>query len=100
MEHNLLQTPILNKLHITLIGHRHRHCHPFPVGNNVPLLGHVGERLGKLLLAERKLSDGPDLGILNYETCQKSVVPLGGLGKKRAGVRETYGLEVLLDLGL
>lgn len=28
------------------------------------LLGHVGEGLGEVLLAERQLADGPDLGVL------------------------------------
>lgn len=29
------------------------------------LLGHVSERLGEVLLAERQLSGGPDLGVLH-----------------------------------
>lgn len=28
------------------------------------LFGHVGEGLGEVLLAERELADGPDLGVL------------------------------------
>lgn len=48
-------------------------CLPFPFDSFVPqltldmqhaLLGHVGEGLGQMLLAEGQLADGPDLGVL------------------------------------
>lgn len=34
-----------------------------------PLLRHVLKRLFQVLLAERKLADGPDFGILGSDTC-------------------------------
>ena len=50
----------------------------------------MSERLGEVLLAERQLSGGPDLGVLR----QLLVVV------KELRITGTYRLEVLLNLGV
>lgn len=62
--------------------------------NRKPLLGHVLESLGKGLLAERKLANGPDLGVLLWGQISIDANNLG------LDCRGTYRLEVLLDLGV
>lgn len=55
----------------------------------VCLLRHMLERLSQVLLAERKLANGPDLGVL--EGIQISMGPI-------PRDRSTYWLEGFLDL--
>lgn len=53
------------------------------------LLGHILERLLQVLLAERKLANGPNLGVLE----EKFRSVRGAITRDR----RTYGLEVFLD---
>lgn len=69
-------------------------------GTAMELLGHVLERLGEVLLAEGQLADGPDLGVLRYntlDTCwEYGLRRRGGVapgGREHTGLRFFFSSE-------